>query len=99
MMWSPIGEWDNESWRERAACRRADAEIFFPAGSSGAAVDQIRAAQAVCRTCAVKAPCLQFALETNQEAGVWGGKDEVERRRLRATWRASLRQSARSAPA
>ena len=27
--------------------------------------------------------CLEFALATNQEAGVWGGTTEDERRRLR----------------
>ena len=31
------------------------------------------------QTCPALAPCLQFTLETNQEAGIWGGKDEDER--------------------
>ena len=30
-----------------------------------------------------RGPCLEFALATNQEAGVWGGHTEDERRRLR----------------
>lgn len=91
VMWSPVVDWDNEGWRDQAACRNADAELFFPAGHTDAAIDRIRAAKAVCRTCPVQKPCLQFALDTNQEAGVWGGKDEDERRRLRKEWRARRR--------
>lgn len=87
--WTPIFEWDAEGWRDDAACRHTNAELFFPAGSTGAAVDQIEAARAVCGRCPVKAECLQFALETNQEAGIWGGTDEDERRKLRRSWRAS----------
>jgi WhiB family redox-sensing transcriptional regulator len=95
MNWSPIHNWDDEGWRHRAACRRTDADLFFPAGTTGDAFEQIEAAKAVCATCPVQAACLQFSLETNQEAGVWGGKDEDERRKLRQAWRA--RRPARSA--
>jgi WhiB family redox-sensing transcriptional regulator len=87
VMWSSVFDWDNEGWRYQAACRSLDAELFFPAGSTGAAIDGIQSAKAVCLSCPVNDPCLQFALETNQEAGVWGGKDEDERRRLRKVWR------------
>ncbi|MGI8757935.1 MAG: WhiB family transcriptional regulator [Acidimicrobiales bacterium] len=81
-------DWDDESWRDRAVCRYVDADLFFPVGSTGGAIAQVQAAKGVCRSCPVKDPCLQFALDTNQEAGVWGGKDEVERRSLRAVRRA-----------
>lgn len=91
VMWNPIIEWDNESWRNQAACRRADADQFFPTGSTGVALDQIQAAKAVCRSCPVQTHCLEFALESNQEAGVWGGKDEDERRKLRRVWRSGRR--------
>lgn len=96
VMWNPITEWDNEGWRNQAACRYVEAELFFPAGSAGPAVDHIQAAKAVCRSCPVQDPCLQFALETNQEAGIWGGKDEDERHRLRRVWRADGRPPVRS---
>lgn len=87
MTWTLALDWNGQGWRDRAACRHTDADLFFPAGSSGAAVGHIKAAQAVCRRCPVQEACLHFALETNQEAGVWGGKDEDERRRLRRTGR------------
>jgi WhiB family redox-sensing transcriptional regulator len=94
--WSPVFDWDNEGWRVDAACRSTDAELFFPVGTTGNAVDQISAAKAVCRSCPVQGACLSFALETNQESGIWGGKDEDERRRLRKVWRAGRRPPRRS---
>ena len=35
--------------------------------------------------------CLEFALATNQEAGIWGGSTEEERRKLRKAWLAKQR--------
>lgn len=96
-MWNPVFDWDNEGWRHQAACRHSDADLFFPPGSKGLAIGQIQAAKAVCRACPVSEPCLRFALETNQEAGVWGGKDEDERRRLRRIWRTGGRPTVTSA--
>ena len=91
-----ISEWDNDHWRDRAACLNTDPDRFFPAGNTGDAIDQIEAAKAICRVCPVQEPCLQYHARTNQEAGVWGGRDEVERRRLRKAWRASRRPSINS---
>jgi WhiB family transcriptional regulator, redox-sensing transcriptional regulator len=93
--WSPSFDWDKEGWRVDAACRLSDANQFFPVGTTGVAVEQIQAAKAVCRRCPVRTDCLQFAFETNQEAGVWGGTDEEERRRLRRIWRAGRRPVSR----
>jgi WhiB family transcriptional regulator, redox-sensing transcriptional regulator len=73
-------------WREHAACRASDPELFFPVGTTGPVLDEIRSAKAVCQDCPVREPCLQFALETNQDTGIWGGTTEEERRRLRRAW-------------
>ncbi|HCK79167.1 MAG TPA: WhiB family transcriptional regulator [Actinobacteria bacterium] len=70
-------------WRHQAACRDADPELFFPIGNTGPALLQIAEAKKVCNSCPVVAACLQWALETGQEAGVWGGTSEDERRELR----------------
>jgi WhiB family redox-sensing transcriptional regulator len=58
------------------------ADMFFPVGTSGMAVEEVAAAKQVCGTCEVSGPCLDFALETRQEFGVWGGTDEDERREM-----------------
>lgn len=91
LMWTPVFDWDNEGWRDHAACRSSDPELFFPSGSTGPALDQIRAARSICRSCPAQRPCLQFALETNQEAGIWGGTDEEERRKMRMAGRTGRR--------
>jgi WhiB family redox-sensing transcriptional regulator len=69
-------------WRHRARCRDLDPEMFFPVGTTGLAAAQIQAAKAVCALCPVRGECLQWALDTAQEAGVWGGLSEEERRDL-----------------
>jgi WhiB family transcriptional regulator, redox-sensing transcriptional regulator len=70
-------------WRDEAACVDVDPEVFFPVGTTGPALDQIERAKAVCAGCPVIAACLAWALETNQQAGVWGGMSEDERRSVR----------------
>jgi WhiB family redox-sensing transcriptional regulator len=37
----------------------------------------------VCSHCPVTEYCLQYALDTNQDSGVWGGLSEDERRALK----------------
>ena len=81
-------------WREHASCRHTDPELFFPVGSTGLALEHIAHAKSVCKTCPVKEPCLQFAIETNQDAGVWGGTAEDERRVLRRQWAGQPRRTA-----
>ena len=58
------------------------ADLFFPVGTSGMAVEEVAAAKRVCGECEVSGPCLDFALDTRQEFGVWGGMDEDERREI-----------------
>ena len=70
-------------WRHRAACRDEDPELFFPSGNTGPALLQIEEARAVCRRCEVVDECLQWALESGLDAGVWGAMSEVERRALK----------------
>ena len=83
LTWIRTHDWDADAWRNRAACRDTSPELFFPIGTTGIALDQIDAAKHVCQQCPVADECLEFALATNQEAGVWGGLTEEERRRLR----------------
>ncbi len=83
-----------KEWMESAACRDTDPEMFFPIGTTGASVDQINRAVAICSVCEALDACLNFALRTNQEFGVWGGYAEDDRRRLRKRWLAERRRRA-----
>jgi WhiB family transcriptional regulator, redox-sensing transcriptional regulator len=70
-------------WRHKAACLNQNPELFFPLGSTGRALEQVEQAKVVCRRCPVSSQCLEWALKTNQQDGVWGGLSEDERRALR----------------
>ncbi|MBO0729450.1 MAG: WhiB family transcriptional regulator [Acidimicrobiaceae bacterium] len=85
-------DWDTDDWRDRAACRDTDPDLFFPVGTTGPAVEQIESAKAVCHECQAQRACLDFALTTNQESGIWGGTSEEERRKLRKLWLAKRRR-------
>ena len=71
------------TWRSRAICRDTDPDLFFPIGTTGQALVQIDRAKEVCGMCPVKNDCLDYALETNQDSGIWGGLDEEQRRNIR----------------
>ena len=71
------------TWRRSALCRDTDPELFFPIGTTGQALLQISRAKEVCCECPVKFECLDFAMETNQDTGIWGGTSEEERRQMR----------------
>lgn len=64
-------------WRQQAACRGLDPEIFYPVGD-----DEADVAKAVCDVCAVRQSCLEHALSFREKEGVWGGCTERERRRI-----------------
>ncbi|MFE0676906.1 WhiB family transcriptional regulator [Streptomyces sp. NPDC058867] len=81
-----------DDWRDSAVCRDEDPDLFFPIGTSGPALLQTAQAKAVCGRCPVREHCLDWALETRQTVGVWGGTSEGER--LALLRRASARRSA-----
>ncbi|MFE6272282.1 WhiB family transcriptional regulator [Streptomyces goshikiensis] len=83
-------------WRHNVPCREVDPELFFPIGTTGPALLQIEEAKAVCRRCPVTEQCLQWALESGQNAGVWGGLSEEERRAMK---RRAARNRVRNRPA
>jgi WhiB family redox-sensing transcriptional regulator len=84
---------EQDDWRDVAACRDTNPDLFFPVGTTGPAIEQIEQAKAVCRECPAQSACLEFALVTNQDSGVWGGTSEEERRKLRRAWVARQRRA------
>jgi WhiB family redox-sensing transcriptional regulator len=75
---------DDQNWRQFAACRGMVTDLFFPAGDVAAEpVAQAEHAKAICRHCHVRRECLEYALATNEQYGIWGGLTEAERRALR----------------
>jgi WhiB family redox-sensing transcriptional regulator len=83
--WEP-----EEGWRQSAACKGIDVDVFFPPEEDVDAIFPAEASEeataegkAICAGCPVAEICLQYSLATNQADGVWGGLDASERRRLR----------------
>ena len=64
-------------WRQQAACRGLDPEIFYPVTD-----EEADTAKAVCDVCSVRHTCLEHALSFREKDGVWGGRTERERRRI-----------------
>ncbi|GAC1531602.1 MAG: hypothetical protein NVS3B12_07910 [Acidimicrobiales bacterium] len=75
----------NLSWRQTAACRGVDPDIFYPAIEEDAEV-----AKSICAQCHARQTCLEYALTNRERDGVWGAATEKERRRM-------LRQRRKSA--
>jgi WhiB family redox-sensing transcriptional regulator len=67
----------NLAWQQRAACRGVDPDVFYPTSD-----EETAEAQAICATCTVREPCLEYALASRERDGVWGGATERERRRI-----------------
>ena len=71
---------ENYRWQEQGACRKQDPELFFLSENSRGGIKnkQIVMAKKVCGTCPVINECLEFAIETEQNFGIWGGLSEDE---------------------
>lgn len=67
-----------QHWRADAACRDFETDIFFPSSDDAAAL-----ALSICASCPVRAACLDWAIATRQDDGVWGGLTETARKRER----------------
>lgn len=69
---------DSETaWMAEGNCRLHPPATFFP--SDGVGVDRARK---ICKGCPVMGMCLEYALESRIDHGVWGGCSERERRRI-----------------
>ena len=71
------------TWRNDAVCLDKDPELFFPIGNTGPALRQVEEAKVICRRCEVVQTCLSWAIDSRQDAGVWGGLSEDERHALK----------------
>ncbi|HET9602156.1 MAG TPA: WhiB family transcriptional regulator [Acidimicrobiales bacterium] len=72
-----------DPWQEKAACRGPQSVVFFPphhAERKDERLSRERRAKAICRSCPVLEPCLDYALTIQEPHGIWGGLNEVERR-------------------
>ena len=74
-------------WIDDANCSGKDISLFYPPSGK-----RPLEALLLCEECAVRAECLEYALDNHQHWGVWGGMTERQRfaekrRRRRQEWR------------
>ena len=73
------------TWQIRAACRGPHSAVFFPPAAFERKEEKRRRearAKDICTSCPVRKPCLEYALSIREPHGIWGGKNEAERRQL-----------------
>jgi WhiB family transcriptional regulator, redox-sensing transcriptional regulator len=82
---SAVMDDDKLDWQEAAACNQYDNVLFFGEEGESELDKQNREAHAktICAQCPVLEPCLEFAMETNQKYGIWGGLTDKERASLK----------------
>jgi WhiB family transcriptional regulator, redox-sensing transcriptional regulator len=91
---SRLARWNDSAWRLDAACAHMDTLIFFPVGETGPVTGQVELAKKICASCPVREQCLEFAIATIQNDGIWGGTTEDERRLIKRARRAAARRAA-----
>lgn len=82
---SVSGSMGEMSWQQKAACRGPQAAAFFPPPLGEPRQEKSRReaqAKAICATCSVRRPCLDYALTIGERHGVWGGLSVNERRSM-----------------
>lgn len=76
--------WEHDEWRDWAACKNADTNVFF---------EQIPVvAESICGVCPVAVECLDYAMREYIYYGMWGGKTAHQRRSLRSQLHRDLGQ-------
>jgi WhiB family redox-sensing transcriptional regulator len=65
-------------WQAFGECQYTDPEAFFPEKGGS-----IREAKRICRSCLVRAECLEYALANSERFGIWGGTSERDRRKIK----------------
>jgi WhiB family transcriptional regulator, redox-sensing transcriptional regulator len=91
---------DVAMWRAYAECRAENATYFYaPAHFERKPEKDLRegTARALCRVCRVQPQCLTYSLEVAESHGIWGGLNELERKRLLRRRRAEAETAAAQA--
>jgi WhiB family redox-sensing transcriptional regulator len=87
-------------WRADAECRAENATFFYPPAHFERKPEKDHRegiARALCSSCAVQQQCLEYSLEVAESHGIWGGLNELERKRLLRRRRAESEAAATEA--
>jgi len=80
-------EYPTTDWRAASACLGSDPDVFFPVAVGAGATTQVSRALRICAGCPVRQPCLDFAIQSGEKDGIWGGTTPEDRVRARRALR------------
>lgn len=72
-------EYNKGEWRTKASCKNLPFAVFFPERGQNTPV----IVKKMCKICPVKEECLEYAVLSNQQYGIWAGTSVKARRKLR----------------
>lgn len=67
-------------WREAAACKGLDSDLFYPAKNFA---DNTKEAREICESCPVNKQCLEVSVRNSEPFGIWAGLTNRQRRTLK----------------
>lgn len=68
---------EDEAWRYAASCAFVSPDIFFRETDK----ESLALARSYCANCPVQSDCLEYAIKTETQDGIWGGLTYKERKR------------------
>lgn len=76
----PLVPYLPQEWKQHAACKGVDVSLFYMDRGDHSTLKMIRA---MCETCPVQTECLNYSIDMGEKHGIWGGKTEKQRRKIR----------------
>ena len=72
----------DRTWQPVALCRGNHSHLFFPPNTSERKEERERRELRAKAVCPVQTDCLEYAMESTEQYGIWGGFTETERRQI-----------------
>lgn len=76
-----LASWGNDAWRQVAACRGTDVNVFFPEKGPLSVINAGKS-KVFCMQCSVRFDCLKFAVDNFIKVGTYGGLSPTDRRSI-----------------
>lgn len=70
----------DQDWMKDALCAQVDPDLWFPEKGGNT-----RDAQKICSQCDVQQQCLDYALQHDEQYGIWGGTPPKKRSKIKAS--------------
>jgi WhiB family redox-sensing transcriptional regulator len=74
----PLMPW----WVVHAPCAQTSPDLFYSDGKGGRDVSNVNLARRVCAGCPYKAPCALWAIQNDEQFGIWGGLTPGQRAKV-----------------